>query len=411
MANGEAMSRKIAAGAIALALMAAGGAGAQERVGVRGTWGEPANAPSAFHNMEELFPSRRIAPPATALPLKEPTGPLAFTYTYKGKTKTLEDFAADTRTSGLLILRGDQILHERYYMGASPDSRFISFSVGKSFVSTLIGIALAEGKIRSLDDRMIDYLPDLKGGAYEKTTIKDVLEMSSGTEFDEEYTSAKSGIAGFLGRFDANQGGLYDYSRQFKSAHAPGAKFNYASADTEVLGMLVRRAVGEPLADYLSRKVWAPMGAEADARWMLDAPGAAGQEVAAGGVLARLRDYGRFGLLFARGGELDGRRIVPADWSVEAVRPHRPNLAPGKLGGRSQLGYGYQWWLAPDRPGREGLFMAIGIHGQYILVDRKRDLVVVKTAAWPTASNPALAEETFAFFDGVIDAVDREAAR
>jgi len=102
---------------------------------------------------------------------------------------------------------------------------------------------------------------------------------------------------------------------------------------------------------------------------------------------------------------------VPADWSVEAVRPHRPNLALGKLGGRSQLGYGYQWWLAPDRPGREGLFMAIGIHGQYILVDRKRDLVIVKTAAWPTASAPALAEETFAFFDGVIDAVDREAAR
>lgn len=394
----------------ASALVMAAPAGAAD-VGSRATWLSPQHNAAAFQGMEELFPSRRVQASPQVLPLHVAAQSIAPTYRFEGRTLGLDDFIIRNHVSGLLVLKGQDILLERYALGADPDTRFVSFSMGKSVVSTLVGLALAEGKIASLSDPVAKYLPEVKGGAYESASIEDVLNMSSGTSFQEAYAEADSGIARFIGVFSANQGGLYDFARQIPSARPPGQLFNYASADTEVLGMLVRRAVGEPLADYLSRKVWAPMGAEADARWMLDAPGAAGQEVAAGGVLARLRDYGRFGLLFARAGELDGRRIVPADWSADAVRPHRPNLAPGKLGGRSQLGYGYQWWLAPDRPGREGLFMAIGIHGQYILVDRKRDLVVVKTAAWPTASNPALAEETFAFFDGVIDAVDREAAR
>ena len=395
---------------LASALAMAAPAGAAD-VGSRATWLSPEHNAAAFQGMEELFPSRRVQAGPQALPLSVAPRSIAPTYRFEGRALGLDDFIARNHVSGLLVLKGQDILLERYALGADPDTRFVSFSMGKSVVSTLVGLALADGKIVSLKDPVAKYLPEVKGGAYETASIEDVLNMSSGTSFQEAYAEAGSGIVRFIGVFSANQGGLYDFARQIPSARPPGQIFNYASADTEVLGMLVRRAVGEPLADYLSRKVWAPMGAEADARWMLDAPGAAGQEVAAGGVLARLRDYGRFGLLFARGGELDGRRIVPADWSVEAVRPHRPNLAPGKLGGRSQLGYGYQWWLAPDRPGREGLFMAIGIHGQYILVDRKRDLVIVKTAAWPTASAPALAEETFAFFDGVIDAVDREAAR
>jgi len=380
-------------------------------VGSRATWLAPDHNAAAFQGMEELFPSRRVKASDTVLPLRVAPRAIAPTYRFEGQTRSLDDFIARNHVSGLLVLKGQDILLERYALGADPDTRFVSFSMGKSVVSTLVGLALADGKIASLKDPVAKYLPEVKGGAYEAASIEDVLNMSSGTSFQEAYTDANSGIAKFIGVFSRNQGGLYDFARQIPSGGAPGQVFNYASADTEVLGMLVRRATGEPLADYLSRKVWAPMGAETEARWMLDGPGAAGAEVAAGGVLARLRDYGRFGLLFARGGELSGRRIVPGEWVADATRPHRPNLAPGKLGGRSQLGYGYQWWLAPDRPGREGLFMAIGIHGQYILVDRKRDLVIVKTAAWPTAGDAALAEETYAFFDGVIDAVDRGTAR
>lgn len=394
------MKRTFAAGVMTLAMLAmlgAGAAAAQESVGVRGTWGAPAHAPGAFHNMEELFPSRRIAPAATPLALKEPAGPLGFTYSYQGKTKTLEDFAAATRTSGLLVLHGDQILHERYYMGSTPDSRFVSFSVGKSFVSTLIGIALSEGKIRSLDDKMIDYLPDLKGGAYETTTIKDVLEMSSGTEFDEEYTSPKSGIAGFLGRFDANQGGLYDYSRQFKAARAPGAKFNYASADTEILGALLTKATGVRPADYMTEKLWKPMGAEAEARWILDQPGDAGREVAAGGLLIRLRDYARFGYLAAHDGAAGGRQVLPKGWIALATQPQRPQVQYGKLGD-GPLGYGYQWWLIP---GADRAFTGEGIYGQFLMVNPELDLVVVKTSAWTAAWDDPMALETFAMFDAL----------
>jgi len=388
------MQRVWVAGVLAAAL-AAGQAHGQESVGARGTWGAQAHAPGAFHNMEELFPTRRIAPPAQAAPLREPAAPLAFTYSYKGKTKTLEDFAADTRTSGLLVLRGNRILHERYYMGAAPDSRFISFSVGKSFVSSLIGMALADGKIRSLDDRMVDYLPDLKGGAYEATTIKDVLEMSSGTAFEEEYADAKSGIGGFLALFDKNQGGLYDYSRQFKSVRAPGVKFNYASADTEILGALLTKATGQRPADYMTQKLWKPMGAEAEARWILDQPGDAGREVAAGGLLIRLRDYARFGYLAAHDGvAIDGRQVLPKGWIAKATQPQRPQVQYGKLGD-GPLGYGYQWWLIP---GPDRAFTGEGIYGQFLMVNPDLDLVVVKTSAWTGPWDDAMAEETFAMF-------------
>lgn len=391
------MKRAFATGVLMLAMIGAGGAGAQESVGARGTWGDPAHAPGAFHNMEEIFPSRRIAPGAKPLSLKAPTGPLAFTYAYKGKTRNLEDFAAATRTSGLLILHGDQILHERYYMGSAPDSRFISFSVGKSFVSSLIGVALSEGKIRSLDDRMIDYLPELKGGAYETATIKDVLEMSSGTSFDEEYTDAKSGIGGFIGLFDANKGGLYDYARQFKAARAPGTKFNYASADTEVLGALLAKATGVRPADYMSEKLWRPMGAEAEARWLLDQPGDAGHELAAGGLLITLRDYARFGYLAAHDGAVDGRQVLPKGWIALATQPQRPQVQYGKLGD-GPLGYGYQWWLIP---GPDRAFTGEGIYGQFLMVNPELDLVVVKTSAWTAAWDDPMAEETFAMFDAL----------
>jgi CubicO group peptidase (beta-lactamase class C family) len=301
------------------------------------------------------------------------------------------------------------ILYERYARGSDAATRYISFSMGKSVVSTLVGMAVADGKIASLDDKVSKYLPDVAGGAYEVVSIRDVLEMSSGTSFDESQATATSDLARFIGVFARNQGGLYDFAKAFKPARPPGQKFNYASADTEVLGALVAKATGEPLATYLSRKVWQPMGAEADARWVLDAPGSAGHEVAAGGLSARLRDYGRFGLVFAQGGKLNGRQVVPADWVAEASRPNAPHLQVGNIGTNSPRGYGYQWWLAP---GGEGVFMAIGIHGQYIFVDPKRDLVIVKTAAWPTpGGTTALVAETMAFHAGVAAALDRGEGR
>ncbi|HOY76414.1 MAG TPA: serine hydrolase, partial [Hyphomonadaceae bacterium] len=264
---------------------------------------------------------------------------------------------------------------------------------------------VADGKIASIDDMVTQYLPDVAGGAYEKATIRNVLEMSSGTSFDESQATADSDLARFIGVLARNQGGLYDFAKGFKAVREPGVKFNYASADTEVLGALLAKATGEPLANYLSRKVWQPMGAEADARWILDAPGSAGREAAAGGISARLRDYGRFGLMFLHNGKINGKQVVPADWVKVATSPQSPHTQIGALGTNAPRGYGYQWWLPP---GEDGVYMAVGIHGQYIFVDQKRDLVIVKTAAWPTpGGSRALVEETLAFHAGVAAQIDR----
>ena len=372
-------------------------------VGTRETWLAPAHNAAAFQNMEELFPSRAVKAGGQAYALVPAATPFSPTYQLDGETRTVENFMASNEVSSLLILKGNTILLERYARGADADTRFVSFSMGKSVVSTLIGLAIAEGKIGGLDDPIARYLPDVKGGAYETATIRDLLEMSSGASFDEAYAQAGSPIARFIGVFARNQGGLYDFAKAFPSAGRPGARFNYASADTEVLGAMLTQALGEPISAYLSRKVWAPMGAQTEARWLLDAPGAQGHEVAAGGILATARDYGRFGLLFAHGGELNGQRIVPADWVAAATRPNRPQVQYGALGTRIPYGYGYQWWLSPQR---DGAFMAIGIHGQYIIVDPKRDLVIVKTSAWPAAGDGPRAVETLAFYRGVAAAAD-----
>lgn len=378
-------------------------------VGTRETWLTPAHNAAAFQNIDELFPSRRIPGAAQPLALAPAARPFAPSYAYEGKTYSVDDFMTRNKVSGLLILKGQTVLLERYAQGADAGTKFVSFSMGKSIVSTLIGLAIAEGKIGGLDDPIARYLPDVKGGAYETATIRDVLEMSSGTSFEEAYAEGRSSIAQFIGVFEKNQGGLYDFARNFPAASKPGVKFKYASADTEILGAVLRKVLGdEPLAAYLSRKVWAPMGAESEARWMMDAPGGPGHEVAAGGVLARLRDYGRFGLLFARGGELNGQRIVPAAWVAAATRPNRPQVEYGKLSAAHGWGYGYQWWLPP---GEKGVFVAIGIFGQYIYVDPKRDLVIVKTAAWPTAGDGLSAVETLEFYRGVAATLDKQASR
>ncbi len=395
------MKKVWVAGALAATVLASGPAWAQENVGVRGTWSAPANSAGAFHNMEELFPTRRIAPGDKVMPLQSPSAPFAQSYSFKGKTYDLDAFATNTRTTGLIIMRGNKILYERYYQGSAPDSRFVSFSVGKSFVSSLIGIALSEGKIRSLDDRIDAYLPDLKGGAYEGVTIRNVLEMSSGTSFDEEYTDAKSGIGGFIALFDQNRGGLYDYSRKFKSARKPGVKFNYASADTEILGALLAKVTGQQPADYMSQKLWKPMGAEAEARWILDQPGDAGHEIAAGGLLIRLRDYARFGYLAAHDGAFDGRQVLPKGWIAQATQPQSPQVDYGKLGD-GPLGYGYQWWLIP---GPDRAFTGEGIYGQFLMVNPALGLVMVKTSHWTGAWDEAMSEETFALFQALSEQV------
>ena len=244
-------------------------------------------------------------------------------------------------------------------------------------------------------------MPDLKDLAYEKARIIDVLQMSSGTSYTEEYTNPESDIAKFVDIYDSGTGGAYDFARSFKSARAPGEKFYYASADTLILGELVARVTGQSLSAYMSDKLWKPMGAQAAARWILDSAGSRGREMAMGGMQAQLRDYGRFGMLFANGGRMGDKQVVPRNWVEEATVPRAPYLEYGKLIPDYPLGYGYQWWCIP---GPHHPFTAEGIHGQFVMVDPVEHLVVVKLSSWREAWDDAKDAETRAFFQAVADA-------
>jgi CubicO group peptidase (beta-lactamase class C family) len=361
----------------------------------------------AYRSVEETFPTRRIATSATASVLTTvPTPPIRYTFdnaVQGDATHSIDDFATRTVTSALLILHNDQILFEGYYLGADSKDRFMSFSAGKSFTSTLVALALGEGKIQSLNDPIMRYLPELKGSAYETATIKQVLQMATGTSYNEEYEDRKSDIATFAAIVARSRGGLYDFSRSFKSKQKPGTRFYYATANTEILGALVARVTGMSISQYMSEKLWQPLGAEAPARWILDADGSAGRELAGGGLQVRLRDYGRFGLLFANRGRWNGKQLLPAGWVEEATLPQDPYVQFGKLQPNYPLGYGYQWWLLP---GPRHRFAAEGIHGQFILVDPEKQVVVVKLSAWKRAWDDEMEKETYAFFDAVDEAVN-----
>jgi CubicO group peptidase (beta-lactamase class C family) len=353
---------------------------------------------ATFRGIPEILPTRRVAPPAVASVLVEPRAPFDLRYTVKGESHTVEEFATRTDTTGLLILKGNQVLFENYYLGADRQDNFLSFSAGKSFVSTLVALAVADGKIASIEDPIAKYLPELKGSAYEPARIRDVLQMSSGTSYSEEYEDPHSDIAEFARIVDTSRGGLYDFARSFKAVRPPGQKFYYASTDTEVLGALVARVTKTSLSAYMSERLWKPIGAQAPARWILDQPGTAGREMAAGGLQVQLRDYGRFGMLFANDGRVGDHQLLPPGWVEAATRPKAPYVDFGKLEPGEPLGYGYQWWCIP---GPDHRFTAEGIHGQFVMVDPVEHVVVVKVSAWSRAWEDDKYAETLAFFDAV----------
>jgi CubicO group peptidase (beta-lactamase class C family) len=354
-----------------------------------------------YRNMEEIFPTRRIRADGTPSQLLTGTMP-DIHYQYEHATYSIADFVKRTDTTGLLVLKDEKVLFEGYYQGADSQDLFMSFSVGKSFVSTLVGIAIGDGKIKSINDPMITYLPELKGSAYETATIKQVLQMASGTSYTEEYEDKDSDIAKFAAIIARSKGGLYDFARSFKGSEKPGTRFYYATTNTEVLGALVARVTGHTLSDYMSEKLWVPLGAEAPARWLLDQAGSKGREVAGGGMQIRLRDYGRFGLLFANLGRWHGRQLLPAGWVEQATQPADPYVGYGKLQPNYPLGYGYQWWCLP---GPNHPFTAQGIHGQFVLVDPVEHLVVVKLSSWKHAWEDRKEAETYALFDAIATAV------
>ena len=294
-------------------------------------------------------------------------------FRYDDRSYDTESFLDELVTTGLIIVQDDTILLERYEHGHAAAGHHIAWSVSKSFLSALFGIAVEEGHIPDIMAPVTDYLPELEGSGYDGVPIKDVLQMSSGVGFDEDYGDLFSDI----NRMGPSMavGSLLDFAATLERERTPGTLHHYVSVDTQVLGSLLVRATGQDLATYTSEKLWQPLGMESNAYWLVDGTG---MEWAFGGLNASLRDFARFGWLYLNGGSRDGRQIVPRAWVRASVTPDAAHLMPGPKPGSSEtLGYGYQWWI-PTEP--DGDFMALGIYGQMIYVDPKNHLVIVKNS-------------------------------
>src|SRR5579862_720981 len=252
----------------------------------------------SFRHMDRIFPYHVVyrAGPVAEIPRSDRRlGEV--TYQWKGAPHSLDDLLQVTKTTGFLVIKDGRIVDERYFLGADQYSTFTSMSVAKSFTSTLVGLALADGKIKSLDDPITDYVPELKGSGYDGVPLKAILEMSSGVKFTEKYVKGSTvdmDLMFLRGMIDETEP-LNDLLKTMPRLLQPGAKFVYKGADTQALGWMVRRVTGDSLADYLSEKVWQPMGMEHDAFWNTDAPGPSGMEAAFTCFNATLRDFGRFG--------------------------------------------------------------------------------------------------------------------
>ena len=338
-------------------------------------------------HQDEIFPAHVIHRAATPSPLARAASEPALRYEYQGQTFGLDDYMARNPATGLLIVHDDTILVERYQYARTDRDRFTSWSMAKTVTSMLIGIAIAEGRISSVDDTAATYVPGLVGTEYGRTSLRHLLQMSSGVRFVEEYRLGDDVSKLSRDTFaQVGEGGVPAVTSFNERAAPAGTRFSYASVETEVLGLVLVAAVGRPVAEYLEEKIWQPIGAEADASWIIDR---SGQEVTFCCFNAVLRDYARLGLLLAHDGNWRGRQIVPSAWVRDAttVRADQPHLQPRTA--TPFFGYGYQTWIFP---GDRRMFAFLGVRGQAIYVDPSNRLVLVTTAVRKQAVDPGVAE-------------------
>ena len=361
--------------------------------GTLNNWYTQDHMVGAYSAMETLFPVRtvRAGQALRALPRSDAAPDWPFIQRY------LDSHPA----TGLLVIKDGKVLVERYQYGRQPEHRFTSFSMAKTVVAMAIGVAVSEGKIASVDDPVERYEPALAATAWKGVAIRHVLNMSSGVRFDETYDKPNTDIAALSRTWARQGGGLLAALGRFQDRDAAaGDRFKYISADTQVLAQVLTRAVGRPLADYVSDKLWQPLGAEADAVWITDPQG---MEAAYCCMSARLRDWGRLGLLLAERGQRDGQSVIPAEWvdAATTVRLRDGHLQPWRA--TPYFGYGFQTWVFPDRLG----FALLGVRGQSVFVHPRLKLVLVQTAVWPRSSDLALSRQRDALWRDIVLRAER----
>lgn len=346
----------------------------------------PAQRDAAFRAMDRLpllAQSSEIAPSPTPLPL--PAGkPLAI--------PGVDAYLAAQRSAGIVILHDGKVRFERYGLGFDAKGRWTSFSVAKSFTSTLVGAALHDGAIKSLDDKVSTYIPDMRGSAYDDVTIRQLLTMSSGVRWTEDYEDPNSDVAQFnIATPDPGVDATVSFMRKLPRAHPPGTVWHYNTGETNLIGVLVSSATKMPLAQYLQQKIWQPAGMEAKATWL---KGKTGHEIAGCCIQAATRDFARMGLFVLANGNPRGTAIVAPDWFAQATTRQMDIGVPGH-------GYGFQWWTYDD-----GSVAAQGIFGQGIFIDPKRQLVIASNADWPRADEGPEPKEREAFYRQVQALID-----
>ena len=345
---------------------------------------------AAFRAMDRLpvlAKASTMAPSATPLPL-----PAGRPLTIPG----VDAYLAKQRAAGIVILEDGKVRFERYGLGFDASGRWTSFSVAKSFTSTLVGAAIQDGYIKSLDDKVSQYIPGLRGSAYDDVSIRQLLTMSSGVQWNEDYEDPNSDVARFNNaRPEPGMDATVSYMRRLPRAHPPGAVWHYNTGETNLIGVLVSSATKKPLAQYLQEKVWQPAGMEAQGTWLL---GASGHEIAGCCIQAATRDFARFGLFVLANGKVGDKQIVPADWFAQATTRQKDIGQPGR-------GYGFQWWTYDD-----GSVAAQGIFGQGIFIDPRRKLVIASNANWTRATKGPEPAAREAFYKQVQALIDAEAA-
>ena len=403
MRNAALNFKKIALGALVV-LAAAGTAGwfslDKETRGFLATlptnrdllfWAQP-QRDAAFRAMDRLpvlVKSRVIPAGSTPSPLP-PGPPLAL-------AMDVDAFMAGQRSASLLMLHDGKLRLERYGLDFDASGRWASFSVAKSITSTLVGAAIRDGSIKSMEDKVTDYIPQMKGSAYDDVSIFQLLTMTSGVKWNENYADPNSDVAKFNNhKPEEGVDSLVSYMRKLPREVPAGTRWLYSTGETNLVGILLSQATKKPLATYLSEKIWVPVGMEQQATWLLSK---SGQEISGCCIQAATRDFARFGQFILNGAMVNGKAIVPDGWLAEATTA-RTGI------GQPDRGYGYQWWTYAD-----GTFAARGIFGQGIFIDPQRKLVIATNANWAVgARDPVAGPAREAFYKAVQKAVDDEAA-
>lgn len=308
----------------------------------------------------------------------------------------LDAYMQGQRSAALMVLHKGQVRLERYGLDFDSQGRWTSFSVAKSLTSTLVGMAVRDGYIKSMDDKVSDYIADMKGSAYDDVSIRQLLTMTSGVAWNENYNDPASDVAQF-NKHKPEDGvdAVVSYLRKLPRAAPAGTRWLYSTGETNLVGVLVSRATQKTLSDYLSEKIWQPAGMAQQATWILSKTG---QEISGCCIQAATRDFARFGQFILNGAQINGQPSLPDGWLQQATSARTGIGQPGR-------GYGYQWWTYDD-----GSFAARGIFGQGIFIDPARQLVIASNANWGNnATDRAATAAREAFYVSVQQAVDAEA--